>query len=764
MLEKIFTLKNLGLFKSGTPDPALLGKVTLIYGENGRGKSTLVSALRDSSERETNAVLARKTLGETTPPEIGLLFQVGAVSFSNGVWTGSTPRIDAFDLSFVERNVYSGSVVRPDQRQALLDFALGDDAVGMKREIEQLTDEGRAATGRRTAAERTLDSHRGEYSRTDFLQLALIPDVAVQIEAKQGEISRAKQQETLQKRPALALLAPVTMDLDDWYGTLSSTLESMESEAERKVQEHFAQHHVRGFQKWVGDGFVYLDGTECPFCGQGIDGVALIQAYRSYFNEAFSNHKEGVADLVVAASSALTTDWLGPVGLLHSGNMDRVEVWSDQLQLSEIPLDQDSLSSVWESLKAELGRLVDQKRESPLEAIGTDEQKAAIKISLSKINDTIATYNANIETLNKKIADFKSRLGQANLQSLESQLKALQASKHRHSDAVGEIVEELASAKADQTRIENRKGEVRQSLDSLMATTLGSFGDSINTWLQRIGADFRIIQLRPNYQGGSGPRADYALSIQNTEVALVSSDPATPSFATTLSEGDKRSLAFAFFMAKQFGYSDLDQRVVVVDDPATSLDRNRRQQTVEALLELAGSAGQLIVVSHDAFFLRELYRNLRPAQHGTHQTLQVVRSGAQFSVLEPSDIERICEGDYHRRLTRVVRFVEEGSLEPGCDVASDLRVLVEGDLHRRFPVQLNSARTLGQVIEFISRAQAPNPLSLIQPLLPQLNALNVFSSRDHHASDPSPDPGPPSDAEILGYARRCLNFLRTGTF
>ena len=43
MLKKILKLQNVGLFHDGTPAQVDAAKVTLIYGENGRGKSSFAA-------------------------------------------------------------------------------------------------------------------------------------------------------------------------------------------------------------------------------------------------------------------------------------------------------------------------------------------------------------------------------------------------------------------------------------------------------------------------------------------------------------------------------------------------------------------------------------------------------------------------------------------------------------------------------------------------------------------------------------------------
>lgn len=65
-------------------------------------------------------------------------------SIDTFIWT--VPELAVFDSEFVEENVYSGFEVRSEQRQSLLDFALGDQAVALKKKVDGLTRELDAAS------------------------------------------------------------------------------------------------------------------------------------------------------------------------------------------------------------------------------------------------------------------------------------------------------------------------------------------------------------------------------------------------------------------------------------------------------------------------------------------------------------------------------------------------------------------------------------------------------------------------------------------
>src|ERR1700733_12322465 len=111
MLRRIVQLKHVGLFHNATPQPLELQKATLIYGENGRGKSTLSAVLDSCARNKPELILNRRTIDEPmAAPAVQLIFDGGRrrVSFANNVWDASRPDILVFDSQFVQERVHTG--------------------------------------------------------------------------------------------------------------------------------------------------------------------------------------------------------------------------------------------------------------------------------------------------------------------------------------------------------------------------------------------------------------------------------------------------------------------------------------------------------------------------------------------------------------------------------------------------------------------------------------------------------------------------------
>jgi wobble nucleotide-excising tRNase len=70
MLQRIISIKNVGRFRnSAAHGDVTFRRVTLIFAENGRGKTTFCAILRSLSRNTPAFVLGRTTLGSNDPPE-----------------------------------------------------------------------------------------------------------------------------------------------------------------------------------------------------------------------------------------------------------------------------------------------------------------------------------------------------------------------------------------------------------------------------------------------------------------------------------------------------------------------------------------------------------------------------------------------------------------------------------------------------------------------------------------------------------------------
>jgi wobble nucleotide-excising tRNase len=141
MINRLQLIRNIGKFDSVNAAAAIsLGRLTLIYAENGRGKTTLSAVLRSLATGDPIPIAERRRLTAQHPPHVVLDCDGGPSEaiFQNNAWNRTLPNLAVFDDVFVDANVYSGLVVGPDHRQNLHELILGAQGIALNDQLQQL--------------------------------------------------------------------------------------------------------------------------------------------------------------------------------------------------------------------------------------------------------------------------------------------------------------------------------------------------------------------------------------------------------------------------------------------------------------------------------------------------------------------------------------------------------------------------------------------------------------------------------------------------
>ncbi|HWO94422.1 MAG TPA: hypothetical protein VNL92_06630, partial [Dehalococcoidia bacterium] len=158
MIRRIRLLRNIGQFDSVDTAAAIaLGRLVLVYAENGRGKTTLAAVLRSLGTGNPIPITERRRLAAAHPPHVVLDCEGGPPDavFQDGRWSRTLPHLAIFDDVFVDANVHSGLVVDARHRQNLHELVLGARGVELSRRIQELverTEEHNRALRERAAA------------------------------------------------------------------------------------------------------------------------------------------------------------------------------------------------------------------------------------------------------------------------------------------------------------------------------------------------------------------------------------------------------------------------------------------------------------------------------------------------------------------------------------------------------------------------------------------------------------------------------------
>ena len=759
MLERIAEIRGIGLLHQANGKPHTCQKATLIYADNGRGKSTLATVLRSVSTGDVSLIADRKTVDGTFAPKVVLHFNSGhKVSFDAGAWSEQRPEVLVFDADFIECNVHSGGTVSTGHRKNLLEFALGEAAVSARSAVEKATNDAKVETGKVQTLTAQLSGHHTGLTLQQFEKLPKVPDSDAQVNALQKRIVATGNVAAIVAKPVpLAAVAP-TLDLTGVFADLSTSLKDVHDTAEKTVKQHAGKLGGKAAEGWLSQGHQFDDSEACPYCGQGTVGNNLIQAYQTHFNMAYSALKAKVALLHGSVRTATASTIVGTFQQAVAVAVAHANGWAEYVKTEPISFDAKATQSALADLQALLLDRCDKKLAAPSESAGSTGDLELAKSLWNKVVACMHAANTAVNAANALISAYKSQLATESAQQLQPQVQHLQACKRRHDPVAVGLFSQLATARLAADAAEKTKKGARDNLDALMTATLAKYEKAINALLKKFGASFSIKGMGANFRGAA-PRSEYGLLLRGRDVAL---DGGSPTFATALSDGDKRTLAFAFFIASAIADPKLGSRIVVIDDPMCSLDLNRKHHTRAVLKKLHSKVEQLVVLAHDPYFIRDLRDSLRKDDSAAAIALfQLGLATGDYTDFASLDVDKVCESVYFQHHRVLNEFVAGGGGDPK-PIAKAIRPMLEGYLHRRFPGLIPKSLMFGQALAVIRDAVPPSPLCHAQNLVDDLNEINDYAGQFHHDANPNSDTVRVVASELKTFVDRALSTVHKG--
>jgi len=764
MLDKIVHIKNIGRFCNYSANGDVsFRKLTLFYAENGRGKTTFCAILRSLQSGQAGFITERRTLGVTDPPYVHIRLNGADYKFTNDAWTVPHPDIVIFDPVFINDNVYSGEYVEHEQKKNLYRVIVGPRGGELAEQIEnfdrQIRDANLDLNSKKRAVENELP-HGTTFE--DYLRWKPVAEIETQILQKAEELSnRERASAKSDEIQAKELLAKVQLPSlpPDFATVLAKQLTDIVADADVKVRDQIAKHEMRHQgETWLSQGVDYVKDDLCPFCGQGVSANELIAAYRSYFSTTYRTLKQEIAQLSQRIDTTIGEKSLASAQKAVADNAALAEFWKQFVTIDVPDLSSADIQKRYVALREQCLALVKKKLDSPTEAVVADDVFKASLAAVDDLRGTADAYNKAVDTCNARIEEQKAAVQkEGDLAALQKELTLLEAKKRRFEQEVIEACQAYQDALESKARLEEQKRNVRRKLDEYCENIIRTYEQSINEYLDQFNAGFCITNTRHLYTGGT-PSSQYQIKINNTAVDLgdARSDPGTPCFKTTLSAGDRGALALAFFLAVLKQDTNIARKIIVFDDPFTSLDRFRRTCTQQLILRLLDSAQQVIVLSHDPLFLKLLFDECSSAANNV-KTLQMSKAG-DTTVIGEWDVMAEAQSSYMKDFSTLLKFYRERRGDPRA-VARTIRPFLEGMLRSHFPGHFLRTEWLGDFIGKIRAADTTSGLQHAKADLDELDAINSYSKKYHHQQNANADAEPINDDELHGYVKRTLRLV-----
>jgi wobble nucleotide-excising tRNase len=691
-IERISKIRNHRIFDGFVWPQDLLDfkEKNLFYGWNGTGKSTLSNMFR-SIEKKT----------PISEGQVEFVISGNKIDGADLATAQGLPQVRVFNKDFIADNVFTR------HRAVTPIFFLGEENIEKQKQVEKLKGdidlaekEGREKDAEKSRLEKALDDFKKERAKSikdllsssggnnpynnydkrsyqvkcdELLKLSDAEQKAKVLgESDLDSQKKKKESAPLDKLQILKFNFPDTQQLTDQVVVLlKKTVASAVIETLKNDQE---------LSGWVKTGLAKHkkdNSSDCLFCGQSLpDG--RIQELEAHFNDqykAFITEIETQSAVIKTAIESLKLysppNRLGLYDHLKSEFDARCQDLSNET--SEIKEYLESLLAVLNDKSQRLFQSIDR----------------SFDVSIGNTN-VISDLNAVISNHNQETDDFQTAIRAART-AIEESLVAQSLTEYQRKKNEVDLAdtdlqaafEKAISLKTEVRGIEKDIEEHRRPADELNA--------DIRSYLGRDELTFEIQ--------GSG----YQISRNGTP-------------AENLSEGEKTAIAFLYFL-KSLGDKSfsLNDGIVVIDDPVSSLDSNALFHAFGFMKDRTKDTGQLFIFTHSHSFFRQIKNwlnhlpnqnkkdfNMRPGRF--YMLTSHVNGGHRSSCISRLDsLLYEYESEYHYLFSLVYEAATseaEGDLQQNYHLPNIARRLLESFLAFRQPSKSGELRQQLDLIDF----------------------------------------------------------------
>ncbi len=464
------------------------------------------------------------------------------------------------------------------------------------------------------------------------------------------------------------------MELPKDYQTIKDKLEFLFSfdidkeagEVSKKIKEHISKVGREFIEKGI-ELQKEMPDNACPFCTQKIPHE-IIQEYTSYFNKSVEKFNQ--CSLEVSGTLKNILDQWNIKEILQS--FEKFEPFMKK----DFSKNKESLENALEQIKVLLEKL--QKEVDKKEGAKNKEKFQEIDKELLEIQENIQKHvNETRKILNQKKEQKKK------LEKLKTDLKEARIKKAKHDSYDWQKIKKESEIKLS---VLNRRHERLNRLLEKIDNKLKKLYEQKRPDIEAINSYLKALNL-PKYSLNEDYRIVLNSDVlENSKAEMI------------LSDGEKTTLAFAYFLARLKSFykkENLKNLVVVIDDPISSLDEQRIYNTSNIVAkinqELAGEAlkdeedkAQAFVLAHNHTFMARLInmvgKNARYFQLERHQN--------QLKIVCKNKVVGYFDTFYLLLFKEVYAFAKKEKVQDNFNEAinygNKVRILLEGFLKINF--------------------------------------------------------------------------------
>lgn len=769
MITKIETITNIGNYEAyNASGDVTLKKMNIVYAENGAGKTTLSRILHSLSSNDSRVILNHYRIGATTPSRVVIKDDTNHQHIFNGVnWNAPIPEISVFDAHFVANNIYTGFQISNDHKRHLYQFVLGDSGAAIAQKIDKTKNLIDSTNAELSHVRELIQASCPSYDVDRIVRIPIVSDIEDQINAKREELKVAQNNKAIITQSTFVSIPLIQagIDANRLSELLSSSINDIGEEYLTLVKQHLDNLEVKGIEHpaiWINKGVNYAITTNtCPYCGSDLTDRNLVIGYNQYFSNRFKETLERVRFEYQLVSNVNLQLIIHQLKNAYSKACELYNFWKNYIQNdTEIPVlsfDEEGFLRIFQEVKS----AIENKRNNPIASIASDCVINFIQL-VTAINTDINAINAFLSASNASIAQIRSKIRRE--VDVQKELDALIVQQRRYLSPLKELCTKHQIYTIQVARLQKINKHFQQEQKAQSNALFSQYGAKINYYLRTVFATkFKIEDIKDaGYRGRSREvNLEYTLTFDGTSIEH--DGEGHNSFKNVLSEGDKNTIAFSFFLAKLTTAPNYANKIVVFDDPLTSLDLNRRNATIHQLCILQQQCAQVIVLSHNLHFLVEL-NSRKVIKKEFKKELQIVNANGR-STIQEYQIKKEWIDSFKKSLQDMQDYLDAPSDEKQEKAINAIRISLETFLKLKYCMYIpNPEETFGTIVSNLEHSACTfiNPNK--QDVIDKLNQLVAISWRGHHGSIEERDIYTEvvlSSAEAQQYVNMTLNLLNS---
>jgi wobble nucleotide-excising tRNase len=567
------SISGLGLFRTFTWDPAQLAdfdRYNLIYGWNYSGKTTLSRVFQSLEDNRIHPDFTGATLQ----------FTKGDGSTISSTFAPPLPQVRVFNREFVIRNFHDGTDMTGADLIAVIgetNQALKDRLERYQGRVQKISDFRTRLIEQRDAVQRSLDDAAtaqartineivgGPFTRTHLLRhtIPALPREFTPLPLSEDELNAAKEQ--FRRAGDFEQVDHFQPNHSSFPRVVQGIRDSLKEIATNTAMAVLQQN--RALERWVETGLeVNAPETPCGFCGAPVSAERWAEL-RGHFSEAFADLQKRLQD--------------------HKTSLEALSFNAPTL----------NETTLFPELRVRFRETLGNLRTGLENAkTATDQIVAQLSTKLANLESSIEwqpdfgpakELRAAIEELNKVISTHNEKVAGADDVRNAAKKKICQHF----------AVDYLRAQQVLQRKEEISSKDARISQCSNATATIGAKISGVNQEIR----DASIAAQKVN--------ENLAVLLPGDDIEAVKLNDTDFQFrrgtrvATHMSEGERTAVALSYFLAKlEEGPSPLEETIVVVDDPISSLDENHIYAVHSICENRLAEARQLFVLTHNSSF------------------------------------------------------------------------------------------------------------------------------------------------------------------